>query len=219
MNEIRLGIDFDVCYLLAERQGARRYTSVGMAGKASKKQVQTNIKILSDLYKIAVPVLVLSLLRAVYSKGTDATYTGTTFRWLLLNAPLLGSLYTVELSGRPRIIVDPQTGSKKIVKEGLDLSQSDGLLQYLFDLIYLSLFANVGRILFNSNKLWYVLWVCPIYICFKLYGLKQQYFGGSGSKNSAKVDDKSEDSPVETKSKRQTKREKRGDNQVKYKYR
>lgn len=188
-----------------------------MAGKASKKQVQTNIKILNDLYKLSVPIVVLSLLRAFYSKSSGSTYVGTSTKWLLLNAPLLISIYVIELSGRPKGHRDPQTGSKKIIKEGLDLSQNDGLLQYLFDLIYLSLFGNIGKILFNTNKFYYVLFLCPVYLCFKLYGLKQQYFG-SGSKKAASPVKEDTDNK-DTKSKRQMKREKKGDNQVKYKYR
>ncbi|KAG0653915.1 hypothetical protein C6P45_003592 [Maudiozyma exigua] len=187
-----------------------------MAGKASKKQVQTNIKILNDLYTLSLPIVVLSLLRAFYSKSNDSTYVGTSIKWLLLNAPLLISIYVIELSGRPKVQRDPQTGSKKIIKEGLDLSQSDGLLQYLFDLIYLSLFGNIGRILFNTNKFYYALFLCPVYLCFKLYGLKQQYFGSGTKKAAAPV--KEETDNKDTKSKRQMKREKKGDNQVKYKY-
>lgn len=190
-----------------------------MAGKASKKQVQTNTRILGNLYKASVPILLLSLARALYSRGAGATYTGTMLKWMLINVPLLGCLYTVEVSGRPHVVVDAN-GSRKIVKEGLDLSQTDGLLQYLFDVIYLSLFANCGRILFNTNKLWYILWIVPCYAAYKLYGLKQQFFGG-GSNNKKQESSKASSSApaAETKSKRQMKREKKGENQVKYKYR
>lgn len=189
-----------------------------MAGKASKKQVQTNIKILGNLYKASVPILLLSLARALYSRETGATYTGTMLKWMLINIPLLGCLYTVEVSGRPHVVVDAN-GSRKIVKEGLDLSQTDGLLQYLFDVIYLSLFANCGRILFNTNKLWYILWIVPCYAAYKLYGLKQQFFGGGSSKKQEPSKPSGDAAPGETKSKRQQKREKKGENQVKYKYR
>lgn len=190
-----------------------------MAGKASKKQVQANTKILADLYKVSVPIVVLAFARAIYSKDVDNGYLKTVSKFLLLNLPLLGSLYTIEISGRPKVVVD-EFGKKKIVKEGLDLSQSDGLLQYLFDLIYLSLFADIGKIIFNTNKLWYVLILCPIYVGFKLYGLKQQFFGKkSNDTKPAKVERSSSTEKTETKSKRQLKREKNGDNQVKFKYR
>ena len=81
-------------------------------------------------------------------------------------------------------------------------------------MVYLSLFADIGRILFNSAKFWYVFLVCPVYVVYKVYSLKRQYLGSSSSAAAAGAD-----SAAPTKSKRQMKREKRGENQVKYRYR
>lgn len=182
-----------------------------MAGKASKKQVQTNLTVLSNLYRVTIPVVTLSLLRMLFLSSNKKP-----IKFILLHLPMFAGLYVIEKSGRPKYKVDAM-GKKTIASEGLDLNSNDGnLVEYLFDLIYLSLFGDFGRILFDTYKFWYVLWVCPVYVGFKLYGLKQQFMGGGNDKKSKKS--REDKKPAEeAKSKRQLKKEKRGD--VKYKYR
>lgn len=173
-----------------------------MAGKATKKQAASNSNTLNTLHKVVGPVLVLAFLRTVL--GSNNTY----IKFVMFNLPMCACLYILEKTGRP------QYDSKgKVVREGMDLSQAGGMTEYMFDLIYLSIIANVGRIIFNTNKWWYLLLLCPIYVGYKLYSLKQQYFGSAPG---PVIPDKM---PEETKSKRQMKREKRGDDKVKYKYR
>ncbi|CCD24310.1 Snd2p NDAI_0C06510 [Naumovozyma dairenensis CBS 421] len=184
-----------------------------MAGKASKKQVQTNLKVLSNLYKIMIPILLLSLLRTIFSKTNK-----TPIKFFVLHLPLMASVYIIEKSGRPKFGIDSHSNKKVIINEGIDLSSNDGnMIEYLFDLIYLSLFADFGRIIFDTNKFWYILIACPIYVGYKLYGLKQQFMGPSSS--SSKKTTKDKKPQEEAKSKRQLKREKRGENQVKYRNR
>lgn len=126
--------------------------------------------------------------------------------------PLAGCVYVLDTSGRPRF-----DSKGKIVKEGMDLSQPGGLTEYMFDLVYLSLFGDIGRIVFNTNKFWYVLTLIPIFAGWKLYNLKNQLMGSSSS-NEAAAKGNGASSPADTKSKRQMKREKKGD-KVQTKYR
>lgn len=173
-----------------------------MAGKSSKKQAQVNKDSLKNLYKFSVPIMALSLLRTVYSRGS-------LFKYVLLHLPMLFCTYALEKSGRPQYDV-----KGKLVKEGIDLQQPGGLTEYMFDLIYLSLFGDLGRVLLNTNKFWYVLLLCPVYIGYKLYGLKQQFMPSAAT--AAASHDTAATS--DAKSKRQMKREKRGD-KPQYKYR
>lgn len=179
-----------------------------MAGKASKKQAQGNLDVLNKLYKVTVPVILLALIRTLLSKNNN-----TWFKFIVLHIPIIACIYVLDKSGRPSYEYDGK--SKKIVKEGLDLSQEGGLTSYMFDLIYLSLFGDIGRILFDTNKFWFVLViVVPIYVVYKLYGLKQQFMPGGVPKYNTKKETIDEES---SKSKRQMKKEKRGDKaQVKY---
>lgn len=185
-----------------------------MAGNSSKKQAQSNLDVLNKLYKIAIPLVLLAFLRSFVSSGENRW-----IRLLFLHAPLFGCLYVLDKSGRPTYTLDLNSGKKKLVKEGMDLSQEGGLTAYMFDIIYLSLISDVGKILLNTNKLFYLSFVVvPIYIAYKLYGLKQQYFGGgAGAKTSTGTPNVDTKQDADAKSKRQMKREKRGEKpQVKY---
>ncbi|QLQ79323.1 hypothetical protein HG537_0B06710 [Torulaspora globosa] len=174
-----------------------------MAGKATKKQAQANLAVLGRLYKVSVPIVVLAMVRQWLGGASLSQW----LRFVVLHVPLAGCVYVLEKSGRPVFDV-----KGKIVKEGTDLAQTGGLVEYLFDLVYLSLFADMGRIVFNTGKFWYVLLLVPLYAGWKLYGLKNQFMGparSAGSVDSAASDD--------SKSKRQLKKEKRGNKpQVKY---
>ena len=186
-----------------------------MAGKAAKKQSQQNTKILNDLYKVTIPIVSLALLRSIIWRSPETTLFRALFNFLVLHIPLVVSIYVIDSSGRPKYGSVDSYGKKSLISEGQDLSGSDNLFQYLFDVVYLSLFADIGRILFNSAKFWYVFLVCPVYVVYKVYSLKRQYLGSSSSSAAAA----GADSAAPTKSKRQMKREKRGENQVKYRYR
>ncbi|KAL3228458.1 hypothetical protein RNJ44_02403 [Nakaseomyces bracarensis] len=177
-----------------------------MAGKATKKQAAANSQTLGQLYKVTVPVLVLALLRTLLS--SNKSYV----KFVVFNLPLVVSLYVLEKTGRPQY-----DGQGRVVREGMDLGQAGGMTEYMFDLIYLSVIANVGRILFDTNKWWYLMLLCPVYVGYKLYSLKQQFFPSAATP--AGQDTQSQEQTQTQKSKRQLKREKRGDDQVKYRYR
>ncbi|QLL31810.1 hypothetical protein HG536_0B06780 [Torulaspora globosa] len=176
-----------------------------MAGKATKKQAQANLAVLSRLYKVSVPIVVLAMMRQWLGGASLSQW----LRFAFLHVPLAGCVYVLEKSGRP--VFDAKG---KIVKEGTDLAQTGGLVEYMFDLVYLSLFADVGRIVFNTGKFWYVLLLVPLYAGWKLYGLKKQFMGPA---RSAEGNDSAAAAGGDSKSKRQLKREKKGSKaQVKY---
>lgn len=179
-----------------------------MAGQSAKKQVAQNFKILKEIHLI-----------------TWASYTIFTFFNFYLNRPasskffiitafpVLGSLFVIEKTGRPRL--DPQG---KIIRQGQDLQQ-EGLTEYLFDIIYYTIILNVLTVLFNSSKIWWLYWAVPGFAAYKIYGLinaGRQMFGG-GAKSGAQVEEFDE-KKEQGKSKRQQKREARGD-KPKMKYR
>lgn len=172
-----------------------------MAGKSSKKQAQSNLTVLRNLYIATVPIVVLAALRQWVSNRGFASW----LKFGLLHVPLVGCTYILEKSGRPRY-----DASHKLLREGMDLSQSGGLTEYMFDVIYLSLFGDVGKTLFNTNKLWYTLLLVPLYAGWKIYGMVP-----SMQPNRSKSTAKNEPAPAQ--SKRQSKLAKRQDRvQVKY---
>ncbi|CCF57742.1 hypothetical protein KAFR_0D00950 [Kazachstania africana CBS 2517] len=183
-----------------------------MAGKSGKKQVQSNLQILSNLYKLTVPTIVLTFLRVWFSSGSLLKCT-------LSQIPILLCIYTIDKSGRPKFDVnDP----RKVVKYGIDLSDTGTLIEYLFDIIYLSLLGNVGVILFDTFKFYWVWILCPVYLAYKGYSLKQQYFPSKPKTKKSHIENEEDTSTTNVKSKRQLKREKnenKNGSQVKYKYR
>lgn len=178
-----------------------------MAGNASKKQAQSNKAALLNLYKISVPVVLLALLRTWYSPSNNSI-----IKFIFLHIPCLTCLYVLETTGRPQF----GAADGKLNKVGVDLTQTGGLVSYMFDVIYLSLFADLGRIIFNTNKFWWLIIVLVLgYGGYKLWGLKQLVMPSlpkANGKNGAAATNAAPE-----KSKRQMKKEKRGDKmQVKY---
>lgn len=174
-----------------------------MAGKSSKKLAVRNARTLNRLHAAVWSILAGALIRGLFSGGHW-------IRFITFNLPMVACVYVLESSGRPKH--DPTNG--KLVNEGLDLQQAGGLTDYMFDYVYLSLFGDVGILAFNTYKLWFAMLLCPGFVVYKLYGLKQQFFPGSNG-----IREPSSDPVSQTgeKSKRQLKREKRGDKaQVKY---
>lgn len=172
-----------------------------MAGKSSKKQAQSNLLVLKNLYFATIPIVLLASTRQWISNRDFVNW----IRFLIFQLPLLGCIYVLDSSGRPKY-----DSKHNLVREGLDLSQSGGLTEYMFDIIYLSLFGNLGHILFNTKKFWYSLILIPIYAIWKVYGLIPNL-------PTAKSRDGDRQSPKPAQSKRQTKLAKRQDKaQVKY---
>ncbi|CCE62670.1 hypothetical protein TPHA_0D00260 [Tetrapisispora phaffii CBS 4417] len=184
-----------------------------MAGNATKKQANANNESLNTLYKLSIPIVLLSYLRVA---SVSQLVKNTVF-----NVPLMACLYVFEKNARPTYRTEQVTGGaqrKRLVHEGsLDLNQQGGLTEYMFDMIYLSLAGNLGKFLLNTNKVWYVVYVViPLYVLYKINGLKNQFFGSKDSKQAGPDGGISKES-APSKSKRQTKREQRGDKaQVRY---
>lgn len=172
-----------------------------MAGKSSKKQAQSNLLILRNLYFAIIPLLLLASIRQWISQQHLVGW----IRFSLLHLPIFGCVYVLDSSGRPRFDLQG-----KLVREGLDLSQPGGLTEYMFDVVYLSLFGDLGQILFNTKKLWYSLLFVPIYAIWKVYGLMPNLPSMRSSR-----DPNAQEKP--TQSKRQAKLAKKQDKvQVKY---
>ncbi|CCH60746.1 hypothetical protein TBLA_0D02420 [Henningerozyma blattae CBS 6284] len=176
-----------------------------MAGKATKKQALANQQALSTLYKASLPLIFVSLLRTWYCNSGKSPL----IKIISLHIPCIICIYTLEKTGRPTY-----DSKGKLSTVGVDLAQSGGLTDIMFDVIYLSLIADVGVILFNTLWLW---WICGIAVVgyggYKLWALKNMLMPSSPKTPKAKSTTPSEPE----KSKRQMKREKRGDKvQIKY---
>lgn len=186
-----------------------------MAGKSSKKQAIGNTKILSQLYKYTAIILTLSIVRQFVSN--KLTFTSC-FKNIITHLPLAISIYIIEKSARPKY--DPST-NELIYPGAQDLSNLQGnLLEFLFDLIYLSWGSDIGIILFNTWKIWFFCFfiIVPCFVFYKLYALKKQFLPNLSMPrlNNKQAADNSSQEP--TKSKRQLKREQNKD-KVRYRTR
>ncbi|KAM3161267.1 SRP-independent targeting protein 2 [Lachancea thermotolerans] len=172
-----------------------------MAGKASKKQAHTNAAVLKRLYTVAGAVLALAAVRLLLSGGSW-------FKLIAFHAPAAACVYMLEKGGRPKFDADG-----RVVREGMDLNQ-EGLTEWMFDIVYLSLFADVGHAVFNTSKFWYVMLLVPVYLGYKIKGVAGPMLGGM---RNAQAPSAGAPASASAKSKRQTKRDKNAD-KIRYKY-
>ncbi|SCV99719.1 LAFE_0B01002g1_1 [Lachancea fermentati] len=169
-----------------------------MAGKSSKKQAQNNLGVLRRLYVAVVPLVALSLLRLVLRRGSWLAFA-------VLHGPLAACVYTLEKSGRPRF-----DARGRVEREGMDLRQS-GLTEWLFDVVYLSLFADAGHVVFGTLKFYYVLGAVPVYVAYKARALAQPVLARLGGGRSRAAEMETEIGDGGAKSRRQAKRERNAD--------
>jgi len=173
-----------------------------MAGQSAKKQVAQNFKILREIHLITwISYSIFLISNFYFNRPSSSKYFILTF------LPVLGSIFVIEKTGRP--VLDPQG---KIIRQGQDLQQ-EGLTEYLFDIIYYTIILNFLTVLFNSNKIWWLYLVVPAFAGYKIYSVisaGRAMFGG-GSKSGQQVNEHGDNKNDPTKSKRQQKREARGD--------
>ncbi|SCU79149.1 LAME_0A07448g1_1 [Lachancea meyersii CBS 8951] len=179
-----------------------------MAGNSAKKQAQANVQTLKRLYTIVGGVVGLLVLRLLFCSVK---------RWfwiLLFHVPAAVSMYMLEKNGRPNYDL-----AGHVVREGMDLAQK-GLTEWMFDVVYLSLLADSGVIVFNTMKLWYIMLLVPVYFGYKIKNIAGSMLGGMNNARAPSTQGQgssASSSAAATKSKRQAKREKQGD-KVRYKY-
>lgn len=171
-----------------------------MAGQSAKKQVANNIAILQRTHIASGAVYALSLIARFLLKRPEGNKM-----FIFTAIPLLISQYVIEKTGRP--VLDPR--NNKIVSEGQDLAQ-EGLTEYLFDIIYVTLGLNVLSVLLGTNLVWWLYLAVPAFAGYKAYGLLQagRAMLGGGPQSSQQQQQQQQQ---QEKSKRQLKREARGD--------
>lgn len=188
-----------------------------MASSSEKKQAARNLAILTSLHKLSGIINFLAFI-CVYIIRRPSSGK---FRFILFSIPSIFCEWTIEKIGRPNYSTDPD-GYKILVKPGDDLQQS-GLTEYMFDIVYLTLFIDILMCLFGSMKVWWILLVVPGYAGWKLKGIATTVLGmfmpslrGRNS-SAAAAAGAGEDTGTAGKSKRQAKLEKRAaKQQVRY---
>ncbi|KAI9245255.1 hypothetical protein BY458DRAFT_466401 [Sporodiniella umbellata] len=172
-----------------------------MANASSKKIAAANKQTIKNLsYGFLIVNSIYFLWRVVYHWNT---FTVSQMFLYGITAGLTYFFYRVLVSsGTPSYTPD---GS--LISGGDDLN-SEGLTAYMFDIIYVTWFVHITTA-FISNKFWMVYLVIPTYAAYKIIPMAKSYFGNRPTSN---TEEKSE-----TKSKRQTKLEKRAEKgHVKY---
>lgn len=178
-----------------------------MAGQSVKKQAAQNKKSLTEIHRITWISYAIFFISNFYFNRPKSSKL-----FILTAFPVFGSLFIIEKTGRPK-----EDSKGVIIRPGADLHQ-EGLTEYLFDIIYFTVGINFLTVLFNSGKPWWFYWAVPIFAGYKLYSLfkaGKEMFGG-GAKSGQQVNE-FQNKEAE-KSKRQQKREARGD-KPKMKYR
>lgn len=193
-----------------------------MAGKSAKRHAINNTRVLNQSIYISSGLIILSLSRLFLSNNKSVTLSFFfNLKLILSQLPLLVCLYILNKTGRPIW----SNGELKNEGSMINLSNPQGLVEYMLDIIYLSWVGDIFLTIFNSFKLIWLIWiiVIPSYIIYKLFQLRNQ-FGGSKPFNIPQQNNKNARSSKSTnaketeKSKRQLKRENRSNEKVKYRY-
>ncbi|GAA5887068.1 hypothetical protein JCM16303_007123 [Sporobolomyces ruberrimus] len=119
-----------------------------MAGANSKRITSENAKQLTLLR------LGTAISSVIYLVGLFLSSAGRT-QWRMF---MFVATFTSELSTWQQL--------EQMAKRGQSISEGKGLIQYMFDLIYITWFVHVTTALV-STKFWYAFWIIPGYGLYK----------------------------------------------------
>ncbi|KAF9365128.1 hypothetical protein BGX34_011328 [Mortierella sp. NVP85] len=177
-----------------------------MANSSQKKIAKENAKILLSIRKGFIWAFYI-LYRIVYQWNTFGLKLGLGY---FTTAGIAVVLYMqINSMGRPRY-----NREGELVDAGEDLTQ-EGLVQYAFDIIYVTWFVHVTSAFWA--KMWWFYLCIPIYATWKLWNLAIKPMlsrGGMGAANDA-----ASGSTEGAKSKRREKMEKRAEKGPQVRYR
>lgn len=149
-----------------------------MAGQSLKKTASANEKRLMQLHTISLAINILVMLSLLGLKRPSSY-----MKYIFFSIPGWICEYFIEKSGRPKYSVDSISGQRKALRSGDDLHQS-GLLEYMFDIIYITWFLDILMILFGSNKVWWLFSIVPLFAFYKISELVKGFRGSSDTKKS-----------------------------------
>ena len=173
--------------------------------KAAKTLATNNIATLNRTHIITAALHALfHLLRYTILSSSKRTF----LPYLLLTAPALALEIFLDRSSRPKYTTDSD-GVQTLRTAGEDL-EAKGLTEYFWDVIYWT-WINLGLVILFGNRAWWLYIVVPAYSVYTaattIGGVKGmlQGMGGAGA----------DGAPMEVgaQSKREAKREKRGQGQ------
>ncbi|GMM32167.1 Snd2 protein [Martiniozyma asiatica (nom. inval.)] len=179
-----------------------------MAGAADKKQAQRNRETLKSLHTFSGIVNVLVLLFFFILKRPT---TGVIY-WLIFSTPAFIFEYIVESIGRPTYSIN-EKGYEILDRPGDDLQQ-EGLTEYMFDIIYLTLIIDILMCVLGTMKVWWLLFAIPAFAMYKLSWLWKRFLPSlKGNKGGPSAEEAEQKIGSGGKSKRQQKMEKRAQKQ------
>lgn len=141
-----------------------------MASSSIKKIASSNNQTLKQLHSIAGVIILISIL-VLYALRRPTNYKP----FIIFQIPSVACQYVIEKSGRPKYQLDPVNGYEKLVKGGSDLNQQ-GLFEYMFDVIYVTLGLNILMLIFGSNKVWYLYVIIPGFAVYKVSDIIMPFF-------------------------------------------
>lgn len=177
--------------------------------KRTASQNETTIKNLKIGNLIAG---VLSVLLRVLFRRSMLTSKSSVFLYAITFAPMWMLSSYLEKIGLPKR--DPTT--KAVVSSGEDLNQS-GIMEYCFDIIYVTWACQVGTGIFG-DKFWWLYALIPLFAGFKLWtSVISPLVLGRGSSSADVAASEGDNNMGQSTSKRQEKlkkRQERGDPRV-----
>lgn len=133
-----------------------------MVAQGSKKLAESNLQVLKNLYITSAVVYGFTLLGLVLRRPSNY------MPFIIFQLPAIFFLMLIRLSGTPVYFPNQKNPKQlKLVRAGEDL-RTDWILTYYFDGVYITYFLDISMVLFNTNYVWYLYAVIPLF-CFYLF--------------------------------------------------
>jgi hypothetical protein len=133
-----------------------------MVAQGSKKLADSNKKVIKDTFTVATVIYsVLLVCVGVLKRPSPAK------PFILIQLPVVFFLYSIYMTGWPTYYPSQSNPKQmKLVRAGDDL-KTHWLMQYYFDIIYITWFLDILVVVFNNNKIFYVYGIIPAFVAYK----------------------------------------------------
>lgn len=154
-----------------------------MANASAKKQAASNADALKTLHLTSLGINVIVLLSHFVFGRPDSIKL-----YLMFTTFALFLQFQLERMGRPKYdysrVKSGSASAPTLVSPGDDL-QSEGLVEWIHDAIYMTWICDILSVVFSSSKVWFLYLAIPAYATFKIYKIfiaGKGMLGGSSNK-------------------------------------
>ena len=134
-----------------------------MAAQGSKKLAESNKKVIKETLTLSAVIYAALLVCVVVLKRPSSPKP-----FILLQLPVAFFLYSIYMTGWPLYYPSKSNPKQmKLVRAGDDL-KTHWLMQYYFDIIYITWFLDILVIVFNNNRIFYIYGIIPAFVTYRL---------------------------------------------------